>query len=218
MALDVHVEGPSTRWMGKTVDLSPYGVKVALPPNLATVAPGTRLQLALDIADGSPLLSLAASVVRTDRDGIGLNFINLDKLAFERIKNLVDSLLGALSNGSGSPDVPVKPVRERRKSLRADADLDINFEAETPYDWCGKTINLSPYGVKVALPASAIRPSEGTSVKLRLVAPDSGVPISVTGMVWRREPKGMVLLFLEMKAEELERLRGVVDSLRVEPV
>ena len=45
--------------------------------------------------------------------------------------------------------------------------LDISVEA-AGRRWDVKTVDLSPYGVKVALPASAIRPSEGTSVKLQL--------------------------------------------------
>ena len=109
-------------------------------------------------------------------------------------------------------------MKERRKAPRTDAALDISFEAEKPYDWRGKTVNLSPFGVKVALPASAIRPSEGTSLQLRLGAPDNGPPISLKGMIWRREPKSTTLIFVELDREQLEHLRGLVDSLQAQPV
>jgi hypothetical protein len=156
-------------------------------------------------------------VVRTDRDGIALCFEDLDAGHFERLKALVDSLLEHLSEGPARLEVSVKPVKERRRVPRAEAELDIRFDAEKPYDWRGKTINLSPYGVRVALPASAIRPSEGTSVKLELSAPPDPAPLSIRGMVWRREPKSTILIFVELGREQVERLRNLVEFLGAAP-
>ena len=72
--------------------------------------------------------------------------------------------------------------------------------------------------MKVALPASAIRPSEGTSLQLRLGAPDNSRSIFLKGMVWRREPKSTALVSGELGREELEHLRALVDSLQAQPV
>lgn len=217
VALDISVEAASRRWDAKTVDLSPYGVKVALPANGIKLPHGTTIQLRLILPDGDAPLALTARVVRTDRDGIALCFENLGAGHFERLKAAVDSLLEHLSNGPARVEVSIRPVKERRKVSRADAQLDIAFDAEKPYDWRGKTINLSPHGVKVALPASAIRPSEGTSVKLQLAAPPDPEPLSLKGMVWRREPKSMVLIFVELGREQLERLRDLVEYLQATP-
>lgn len=218
VALDISVEAAGRRWDAKTVDLSPYGVKVALPPNGGIkLPPGTTIQLRLLLPDGGSPLALTARVVRTDRDGIALCFEHLEAGYFERLKAAVDSLLGRLAEGPARLEVSVKPVRERRKVPRTDARLDIAFDAEKPYDWRGKTINLSPYGVKVALPASAIRPSEGTSVKLQLTVPDSADPLSIKSMVWRREPKSTVLIFIELGREQLQRLKDLVELLQTAP-
>lgn len=216
-ALDISVEAAGRRWDGKTVDLSPYGVKVRLPDNGVTLPPGTTIQLRLVLPDGGSPLALTARVVRTDRSGIALCFENLEPGHFERLKTLVDSLLEHLSDGPARLELSVRPVKERRKGPRVDAGMDIAFDAEKPYDWRGKTVNLSAYGVKVALPASAIRPSEGASVKLKLTVPDSVEPLSVKGMVWRREPKNTVLIFIDVGREQIERLRTLVEFLQAAP-
>jgi len=217
VVLDVTVEAAGRRWQAKTVDLSPYGVKVRLPANAAPLTRGALLQLQIDLPDGDAPLFLTASVVRTDRDGVGLNFADLQDHHVGRLKTFVDLLLETLSDGPAGLALDVRPARDRRRAPRTDAELDVSFEAEKPYDWRGKTINLSPFGVKVALPASAIRPSEGTSLQLRLGAPDNGPPIALKGMIWRREPKSTTLIFVELNREELEQLRALVDSLQAQP-
>jgi hypothetical protein len=214
VTLDVTVAAPGSHWQGKTVDLSPYGVKVTSPAPSVKLPPGSSVRLQLALPDGDSPLSLTATVVRTALDGVALNFVNLEAQHFERLKNLVDALLASLTNGSEHVGMQVRVMKERRKHPRIDAELDIAFEAEKPYDWRGKTINLSPFGVKVGLPASAIRPSEGTSVQLRLAAPDAPSPMAVKGMVWRREPKTTTLLFVDLGREEIERLKALVESLR----
>jgi len=216
-AMDIRVEAAGRRWEAKTVDVSPYGVKVALPTNGVKLPSGTAIQLRLVLPEGDSPLALTARVVRTDRDGIALCFEDLDAGHFERLKALVDSLLEHLSEGPARLEVSLKPVKERRRVPRADAELDIRFDAEKPYDWRGKTINLSPFGVRVALPASAIRPSEGTSVKLELSAPPDPTPLSIKGMVWRREPKSTILIFVELGREQVERLRNLVEFLGAAP-
>ena len=91
--LNVALEGAGSHWLAKTVDLSPYGVKVALPATSASLTTGTRVELKLAVPDQNSALSLGASVVRTDPDGIALNFIALGAQRFARLKGLVDSLL-----------------------------------------------------------------------------------------------------------------------------
>ncbi len=212
--LDLTFEAEGIRREATAVDLGPYGVKVALPSSSIAFPPGTRIELRLAIPNGDPI-SLTASVVRTDPDGIALNFTNPGALPFARLKDLVDSLLQKLSGDSAPLDVPSKVIKDRRRSLRVEAELDVAFEGEQPYGWRGsQTVNLSSSGVEVALPASAIQPAWGTRVKLRLAPPGGQRPISVNGLVWRREPGHMALLFVDLNRDELEHLKALVNSLQ----
>ncbi len=214
MALDVSVEALGGQWQVTTVDLSPHGVKVALPANSIMLPPGTCAELRLALPDGDSPLVFPATVVRTDPDGIALNFAKVEDQHFQRLKDLVNSLLQSLSDEAARFGVSVRPVKDRRKAPRVDVELDTNLDAEQPHFWQGKTINLSPSGVKVALPATAIQPPWGTSVQLRLAAIDGRPPISVKGIVWRREPEGTALLLVEVGREQLEHLKALVESLR----
>ncbi len=90
-ALEVTLDVSGRKWQGKTVNLGPYGAKVALSGKSVPLAPGTIIGLRLTLPDGD--LSLAASVCRTDADGVALNFGNLEAREFQRLKNLVDALL-----------------------------------------------------------------------------------------------------------------------------
>ncbi len=90
-ALEVTLDVSGRKWQGKTVNLGPYGAKVALSSKSVPLAPGTIIGLRLTLPDGD--LSLAASVCRTDSDGVALNFGNLEAKEFQRLKNLVDALL-----------------------------------------------------------------------------------------------------------------------------
>ena len=97
--LDFTLEASGIRWQGKTVDLSPYGVKVALPANWGRLRPGTPVEVGLALPDGGSLLTLTGWVVRTDEGGIALNFVHQRALLFARLKEFVDSLLRSVSNG-----------------------------------------------------------------------------------------------------------------------
>ena len=116
-----------------------------------------ELRLALPGQD-SPL-SLTASVVRVDPDGVVLNFVKQGAVSFARLKDLVDSLL-----------VSMRPLKDRRRAPRPHAELDISLDAEAPRSCEGlyKTINLSTSGVKVEWPVTVARPPWGTSVQLSL--------------------------------------------------
>lgn len=211
VALDASVEAAGIQWRRKTVDLSPYGVKVAMPVKLR---PEMSVAVRLPLPDGRSPLSLAGRVVRTDPDGIAISFVGLQALAFARLKEFVDGLLVSLSNGAARPDLSVTPLSDRRRAPRAEAELDINVNAETSHDWQSKTINLSTIGVKVAMPPTASQPPWGTGVELRLSTPNGQPPIAATALVWRREPNSLALLFVGLGNELRERLRTLVDSLR----
>lgn len=107
--LDVTVDASGRRRPGKTVNLSPYGAKVALSGPSVPLGSGVIIGLRLALPDGD--LSLGATVVRTDPDGVALNFGGVDPSQLKRLKDLVDSLLvqewrELLSELQGGPPVP----------------------------------------------------------------------------------------------------------------
>ncbi len=109
VALDVTVAATGSSWKGRTLNLSPYGVKVSSPAEAVSLRPGTTVKLWLHPADEGPALALPASVVRTDPDGLALTFGTLEAQQSRRLKSLVDTLLlgewqELLNNlGSGEP-------------------------------------------------------------------------------------------------------------------
>ena len=200
LELDVSLETSGIRWQGKTVVLSPYGAKVALPPHPVTLPPGRSVEARLALPGEDSPLSLMAQVLRVDADGIALNFPNQGAPPFERLKDLVDSLLHT-------------PPKDRRRAPRADAEVDITLDAEMPRCWQGtyKTVNVSTTEVQVAWPATGAQPSWGTGVQLQLAGPDGEPPIWVKGIVWRREPDSTAFLFIELTREQVERLKALVE-------
>ena len=90
--LDATVEAAGRLWEGKTLNLSPYGAKVNGAAKSVNLPPGTRVRLRLPLRDRDPLLSLPASVERTDSDGMALSFDRLAEQQFQLLKEFVDSL------------------------------------------------------------------------------------------------------------------------------
>ena len=93
VALDVTVEAGGNRWAARTVDLSPHGVKVMWPDASVKPSPGSSVQVRFPVLDQHTPMSFAANVVRTDPDGVALTFPTLADQQFQRLKELVDSLL-----------------------------------------------------------------------------------------------------------------------------
>ena len=103
---------------------------------------------------------------------------------------------------------------DRRRYPRAGVGLDVTVEA-TGRQWRGKTLNLSPYGAKVAL-AMPIKLPKGTDIGLRLILPDGNVPLCLPAHVVRTDPDGVALGFGTLEPEQLQRLKHLVDSLLLE--
>ena len=93
VGLDVTLEAGSSQWHAKTLNLSPYGVKVASVAQSQPLRPGSSVQLRIPLLDQDAPLSFPASVVRTDPDGVALQFESPGDSEFRQIKALVDSLL-----------------------------------------------------------------------------------------------------------------------------
>ena len=120
--LDVTLDASGRQRPGKTVNLSPYGAKVALSGPSVPLGSGVIIGLRLALPDGD--LSLGATVVRTDPDGVALDFGTLEVGQLQRLKDLVDSLLvqewrELLTELQGSPGVPASiPSSDRDVTLK----------------------------------------------------------------------------------------------------
>ena len=91
VALESTLKTAGTVLQGRALDLSPYGVKVTFGQTVKLL-PGTNIRLQLILPDQGPPLSLTASVVRSDHDGIALDFVDPEKQEFQRLKTFVDSV------------------------------------------------------------------------------------------------------------------------------
>lgn len=93
VALDVTVEAGETQLRGRIVDLSPDAVKVRWPWEPARLQPGTDVRLRFALPDREFPFWVTASVARTSPESTILWFVDLEDQQFQRLKDLVDSLL-----------------------------------------------------------------------------------------------------------------------------
>ncbi len=89
--MEITLEAQHRVWKGRTIDLSPYGVKITSLAKSVHLVPSMRVQLRF--APDDQELCLAASVVRTDPDGVALHFDPLKERQFQRLKAVVDTFL-----------------------------------------------------------------------------------------------------------------------------
>lgn len=90
VSLDVKVEQPAGALPGRSVDLSPFGVKLR---SAEALEPGGTVRLSFSPPDGDPLISVLSVLVRKDSDGHAFTFVNLTNPDFIRLKKFVDSRL-----------------------------------------------------------------------------------------------------------------------------
>jgi len=93
VALDVTVEAGGTQWRGRIVDLSPDAVKVRWPAEAAQLQPGANVRLRFALLDREFPFWVTASVARTSPESTVLWFVDLEDQQFQRLKDLMDSLL-----------------------------------------------------------------------------------------------------------------------------
>ena len=101
--------------------------------------------------------------------------------------------------------------KERRRYPRA--GIEFNITVETPGGpWQGKTVNLSPVGVKVAPLRQPLLLPVGTSVQIKFPTHDRELPLSLPGSVVRADPDGIAFSFDGLETQQFKRLKSFVDS------
>ncbi len=83
------MEYAGTEWLGTSVDLSPFGLKVR---SEAALGEGGTVKLQFTPPDGPPSLTLLSVLVRVDPDGQAFYFVNLTKAEFKRMSAIVQAL------------------------------------------------------------------------------------------------------------------------------
>ncbi len=118
-------------------------------------------------------------------------------------------------NSSGG----VAPIEDRRRSPRVVVAWNVTLENDGGVQWAGEMIGLGPFGVKVRVETEESGLSEGSIVRLQFAPPDGKfpTPMSVKGMVWRVDPDGLVIVFLDLSAHAFLRMKSLVKALLKEP-
>jgi CheY-like chemotaxis protein len=118
-----------------------------------------------------------------------------------------------------NPSGGVAPIEDRRRSPRVVVAWNVTLENDGGVQWAGEMIGLGPFGVKVKVETEESGLSEGSIVRLRFAPPDGKfpTPMSVKGMVWRVDPDGLVIVFLDLNAHAFLRMKSLVKTLLKEP-
>src|SRR5437667_172771 len=101
---------------------------------------------------------------------------------------------------------------DRRPAPRAAVDLAVRLLTEKGVPWESTCTELSASGMKVVTRAR-LRP--GHAVKIAFTPPGSDTPLGAVALVVRADKSGAALWFLDLLPNEVQRLRALVDRLRL---
>ena len=101
---------------------------------------------------------------------------------------------------------------DRRPAPRAAVDLPVRLLTEKGVPWESTCTELSASGMKVVTRAR-LRP--GHAVKIAFAPPGSDTPLDAVALVVRADKSGAALWFLDLLPNEVQRLRALVDRLRL---
>src|SRR5438132_1370636 len=101
---------------------------------------------------------------------------------------------------------------DRRPAPRAAVDLAVRLLTEKGVPWESTCTELSASGMKVVTRAR-LRP--GHAVKIAFTPPGSDTPLDAVALVVRADKSGAALWFLDLLPNEVQRLRALVDRLRL---
>ncbi len=121
--------------------------------------------------------------------------------------------------GRETPSGGVAPIEDRRRSPRVAVAWNVTLENDNGFQWAGEMISLGPFGVKVGVETGESGLSEGSVVRLQFSPPDGKfpTPMWVKGMVWRADPDGLIIVFIDLNAHAFLRMKSLVKTLLKEP-
>jgi CheY-like chemotaxis protein len=101
---------------------------------------------------------------------------------------------------------------DRRPAPRVGVDLPVRLVTQKGVPWESTCTELSATGMRVVTRAR-LRP--GHAVKVAFTPPGGGAPLDAVALVVRVDKGGAALWFLDLLPHEVERLRTIVDRLRL---
>lgn len=107
---------------------------------------------------------------------------------------------------------------ERRRHRRVGVTWTVTLEDDRGFTSAGDMMVFGPFGAKVRLATADPPLSHGSIVHLGFAPPGSATSMGLKGMVWRTDPDGVVIVFVDLSPQEFDRLQGLVDSLLNVPV
>lgn len=121
--------------------------------------------------------------------------------------------------GGKTPSQEVTGIEDRRRHPRVAVAWNVTLENDRGFQWAGELISFGPFGVKVSVETKESSLSEGSIVRLQFSPPDGKfpTPMSAKGMVWRVDPDGLVIVFLDLNAHAFLRMKSLVKTLLKEP-
>ncbi len=140
-------------------------------------------------------------------------------------REVEETLRRAWARRSGNPSSPASSIRvgteigDRRRYPRVKVDWAVTLHRERHGEaqWHGHLKVLGPFGGKVTLEAQDPGPPIGAIVRLQCTPPEETAPLAVSGLVWREDPDGVAIVFVDLSPEEFGHMKRLVDTLLKQP-
>ncbi len=140
-------------------------------------------------------------------------------------REVEETMRRAWARRSGNPSSPASSIRvgteigDRRRYPRVKVDWAVMLEMKGARrtQWHGHLKVLGPFGGKVALEAGDAGPPVTSIIRLQCTPPEETAPLAVSGLVWRVDPDGLAIVFIDLSPEEFGRMKYLVDTLLKQP-
>jgi CheY-like chemotaxis protein len=119
--------------------------------------------------------------------------------------------VGGLARGMKADD------RRRYPRVKVDWPVTLEKERHGGSPWPGHLRGLGPFGAKVIVESEDPGPPIGAIVRVQCTPPDEEAPFAVNGLVWREDPDGVAIVFVDLSAKEFDHMKRRVDTLLQQP-
>lgn len=103
---------------------------------------------------------------------------------------------------------------DQRRSPRLALEVPVQVAEFGRPGWRGASVSLSVFGAKIR-PDTPLSP--GAAVVISFTPPDGGPPLHLLSLLLRADPDGYAFRLVNLRTEEFERLRNLLDRLAAVP-
>ena len=107
--------------------------------------------------------------------------------------------------------------RRRYPRVKVDWAVTLHRERHGGSQWPGHLWGLGPFGAKVIVEGEDPGPPVGAIVRLQCTPPDEEAAFAVNGLVWREDPDGVAVVFVDLSPKEFGHMKRLVDTLLKQP-